>query len=372
MTTIDKLEVEISTDATKLQTGMTQASQSVSTFTDRVSKSATTLQGFGSVGMQAMGVMDRYQLSTLSVENAMTSLQDAQMRYNMALSQFGKDSQQAVFALSGLTRAANQYEAAQTQANLSLAMMGLTMFGMIPQILKFGSTAVTTLKNVEVAALLTSARIKAMAPELLILSAIVGGTYYLWTQRTQETQSATERLTTSVDTSKLSVMQLREEINKLTGEIEDLSKPPKRGPQSMMERFLEYHATGVLQPSPEEIEKIARQTEIEKRTVEIERIRDVLDVVGPSLGMQKPGVISPPTGWGMTEAGYKPPPGFKQTEENMREISDSIKKIADEPKTLNVSININKIETYEDPSEVARSMGESLAAGYNYTKYKPR
>lgn len=370
MTTIDKIEIEISTDASKLQAGMTQASQSVSTFTDRVSKSAATLQGFGNIGMQAMGIMDRYEISVITVQNALMSVEDAQMRYNQALVNFGEGSEQATIAQNALTRATNQYDAAQMRANTSLAMMGLTMFGMIPQILKFGSTAVTTLKNVEVAAFLTSARLKALVPELIILSAIVGGAYYLWTQRTQETQSATERLTTSVDTSKLSVIQLRAEINKLTGEIEELGKP-KRQPQSLMDQFLEYQATGIMptKVTPE-------MTEIEKKTAEKEALitqlytpENILGVVGATKGV---GVSAEEyLGWGVPSG---PTYGADRAgaERQNAELLADIKKIADEPKTMNVSININKIETYEDPGKVAQSIGEFIASGYSTAYIKPR
>ena len=308
MTTIDRLEVEISTDASKLQTGMTQASQSVTSFTDQVSKSAATLQGFGNIGMQAMGIMDRYEISVMTVQNALMSVEDAQMRYNQALVNFGEGSEQATIAQNGLTRATNQYEAAQMRANTSLAMMGLTMFGMVPQILKFGSTAITTLKGVEVATIMTSARLKILVPELIILSAIAGGTYYLWTQRTQETQRATESLTVSVDTSKFSVMQLREEIAKLTGEIEELGKP-KRQPQSLMDQFLEYQVTGIMptRVTPE-------QTMIEKKTAEREALIEQKEIIGPSWGMQKPrtGSVVGSGAYGLTEREYNPPPGFKQ------------------------------------------------------------
>jgi len=346
MTTIDKLEVEISTDASRLQTGMTQASQSVSSFTDRVSKSAATLQGFGSVGMQAMGVMDRYQLSTMSVENAMTSLQDAQTRYNMALDQFGEGSQQAIFAMSSLTRATNQYEAAQTQANLSLAMMGLTMFGMIPQILKFGTTAVATLKNVEIAALLTSARIKALAPELLILSAIVGGTYYLWSQRTQEVQSTTENLTRSLGKSSVSVVQLRGEIAKLTGELEDLSKPEERY-QTPMEQFLEFQATGIM---PKTI--TPKQSKIQEKTIEKAKLEEALYIEESiSAGEARRATTAQESAMQALRAGVPLSPTYG----------------ADRANTIIVNATIT---TTDNPAQVMRDIAFGAAAGLNQSQIR--
>jgi hypothetical protein len=329
MTTIDKLEIEISTDTSKLTAGMNQANQTVSSFTDRIARSANTLQGFGQIGMHAMGIMDRYEISTMNVQNALMSVQDAQMRYNSALQEFGAGSEQAVLAQNSLERATNQYEAAQMRANLSLATMGLTMFGMIPQILKFGSTAITTLKGVEIAALMTSVRIKAMVPELLILSAIAGGTYYLWTQRTQETQSATEKLTTSVDYSKASLIQLRAEIEKLNMEIGELSKP-KRQPQSLMDQFLEYQATGIM---PGKI--TPEQTAIQKKTAEKEKLVDQLIETGPSWGIQKTSTASPKSVYGLTSGGYNPPPGFKEVDVN----SEATKENTDMIRALTAAIS---------------------------------
>lgn len=249
MTVLDELVIKITADGSGVTTGMNQAGQAVTSFSDRISKTSTTLRGLGDIGMHTMGMLDRMEISSMSVSNALMSMQDAQMRYNTTLSEFGEGSEQAAIAQNSLERAMNQYESAQLRANMSLASMGITMIGMVPQFITFGRTAITTLKGVELATLATTVRIKAMAPELLVLSVVAGGAYYLMTSQARAAEEANISLGDSysyvsdrAENASDKIARLKDEITALDEKIKQ-EKESKSGTQkqTLMGQYLEYH-----------------------------------------------------------------------------------------------------------------------------------
>lgn len=394
--------MEINVDSNKLQAGMNSASQTVSSFTDRISKSAATLQGFGQVGMHAMGIMDRFEISSMNVSNALMSVQDAQMRYNSALSEFGAGSEQAIMAQNSLERATNQYEAAQMRANMSLATMGITMFGMIPQILKFGSTAISTLKGVEIAALMTSVRLKALAPELLILSAIAGGIYYLWSTQTQkaeiDTKNFGETAYTSFSTAGMSADQLRDKIKNLDDQINKTKESAKQA-QTPLDQYLSFHAdtAGVRKATSEEF--FGDRTKLpsdhplyqpsgktldlmgQKETAEMDLYRSLGGKIGDRGGAQY--FVNPPTQPLIQPTAQAQFPVGKLVstaygEGNAISNLAMIYKLDENTKALNdTSRAINNWKpVFESnkptPNETASNLGEFATTGYDYTKLRGR
>lgn len=223
----------------QVATANQQAAVATQSFADRISASAHSLQQVGHMGQVFMASLDRIEISQLNVANAQATLASAQVRYNEAVTKYGENSREAFIANNELVRSQNNLDKANMGANISLGMIGVTMVGQIPLAVKFATNMIAQLKKVEIATMLTTARIRAMAPELLILSALAGGLYYLSTQAARA-QTATDLLGDSL-TSNFS--NAREEAERLRREVETLQERMRSAAMRAEQRQIEFQAT---------------------------------------------------------------------------------------------------------------------------------
>lgn len=101
--------------------------------------------GFAGMGYSLhnlMGIMDRFEISQLSVENSTLALEDAQARYDEALRKHGANSEEATKAANMLTRAQNNLDKTNLRANASILFMGLSTLEMIPKALDAGKALI--------------------------------------------------------------------------------------------------------------------------------------------------------------------------------------------------------------------------------------
>ncbi len=192
-----------------------EANTASASFADRLGKSAEGFEKLGRMGTTFMSVLDRIEISQLNVANAETTLASAQLRYNEAVQKYGESSREAFIASNELARAQNGVEAANLRANTSMVMVGVTMVGQIPAIVSFGRTMVTTLRGVELSTAAMSLRLKALAPELLILSAMAGGFIYL----TQQARAAEDSMSSAFDSINTKASELRQTIEEIKGSL---------------------------------------------------------------------------------------------------------------------------------------------------------
>lgn len=218
---------EAEAHASSFGTGLNDVAEASVPFTDRLSESAKGLQSVGEFGYTAMHMMDRFEISQLNVASAQATVINAQQKYNEALAKYGEHSQQAFIASNVLARAQDSLEKANLRANLSMALIGVTMVGQIPKFIEFGVTAATTMKGVvasimagEVSAEMFAIRLKALVPELLIISAVAGGVYYMIQSQAAAAQEASQQMT---DTLSQGFTDANEAATKLKSEIDAIN-----------------------------------------------------------------------------------------------------------------------------------------------------
>ncbi len=379
MTTVDELVVLVRADSSGVTSGMNQAGQAVTSFSDRISKSAVTLQGFGNIGLHAMGMLDRMEISSMSVQNALMSLEDAQVRYNQTLENFGEGSEQAAIAQNSLERATNQYQAAQMRANLSLASMGITMVGMIPQI----TTLATKIKEVGITTIVTTASIKAMAPELLIISAVAGGAYFLMTSSARAAEEANIGLGNSftfaadkATTLKNSIIELNNAVNaQKNGETENGRR------QTPMDQYLEYHIRDEDRSDilPAGGTRLEPKPESKTATAEEERDKVIAEYMKP------PPITSAEPTPEYLKSNYMENPYILALlmEHIPRQIKvdpmDALRSNAPRSPTYGadragaITVNVNmQISTNLDESGITRAVGQGIKQGFDPTTMKSK
>ena len=432
MTTIATIEAEFKTNADKFSSDINKAQGSLSSFTNSITNFSGKLEAAGRFGNTFMNIMDRMELTEISLANAGGALANAQLRYNEALAQFGEGAPETTIALNNLERAHNGVDKANMRAQNSTVFIGLTMLGQVPIIVNFANTMITKMREVELATLLTTARIKAMVPELLIISAAAGGVWYLWQTQVAAAEEATQSLNLSLSNGLDSTRKKAEDVKKVLEEIANIGKTTE---QRRAIRTAEFEATDkgpeatkqykadMLRITKEEAEyalSIAK-TEEEKRTVltEIQRIQaNILSLqsgparkqsltdlylsaqVGLPVAAPLPGGnvdISASSSLKMmrekygTEAMYDPTrilnmlPSMKMPlEERLRqsmpqnptwgsdrvaaEIGNRLERIAREPRQVIINATIT---TKQDPMKVISDIGTALYMGYDSNDVKP-
>lgn len=223
----DAAAVSVSKNIGQINAQVVQANTVQASFASRLSASSQGFVKLGQFGNTYMNVLDRIELTEISMTNALASKESAQLRYNNAVENFGVNSEQATIAANTLERAQNGVDRANIRANNSFFAIGISIVGQIPLMLEYGSKFVKMLKGVELATLLTTARIKAMAPELIILSAIAGGAYYLMTTSAMAAEDAARELaaaqTEGFGKASQAAQELIDKIEKLKGQTVSLA-----------------------------------------------------------------------------------------------------------------------------------------------------
>ncbi|VVB85568.1 Uncharacterised protein [uncultured archaeon] len=231
---------EAQAHATNFGEGIKEANEASASLGARLSASAEGFAKIGEFGHMAMSMMDRYEISQLNLENANMAVANAQIRYNEAVQKYGEHSREAAVAADQLQRSQNNLEKTNIHANMSMAMIGITAVGMIPQIVAFGTKMTTMLKEVETATLLTTIRIKAMAPELLILGAIAGGAYYMMSTQAAAAREASDAMTASMTAG---FTAASDEANKLKNIIEEIQNKQQSSGMKAEQRKIEYETS---------------------------------------------------------------------------------------------------------------------------------
>lgn len=129
-----------------------EASSSFASFSENLDKTdvaASKLSGGGlSQGLAAlsrsgskiesvMSMMDRYEISQLTLANSTSALESAQIRYNKTVSTYGKNSKEAVIAQNNLERAQNQQDKTQTRVTSSNVILGLRMMSHTAELIEY-------------------------------------------------------------------------------------------------------------------------------------------------------------------------------------------------------------------------------------------
>lgn len=218
---------DVSKNIGQINAQVVQANTVQASFASRLSASSQGFVQLGQFGNTYMNVLDRIEISEMSMTNALATKETAQLRYNDAVEKFGVNSEQATIAANTLEKAQNGVDRANIRANNSFFAIGISIVGQIPLMLEYGSKFVKMLKGVELATLLTTARIKAMAPELLILSAIAGGAYYLMTTSAMAAEDAAREMaaaqTEGFGKASQAAQELIDKIEKLKGQTVSLA-----------------------------------------------------------------------------------------------------------------------------------------------------
>lgn len=196
-------------------TGLKEADIAAASFSERLSRSAAGMEKVGHFGATMLNIFDRIEISQLNVANAQMMVTNAQIRLNEATERYGKNSTEAVVAANALERSQNNLSKSTNRANDSMILVGVTLIGQIPAVISFGKTMITTLKGVEFSAASMSLRLKALAPELLVLSALAGGFYYL----TQQAKSSEEAMTAAFDTINPKADELRRTLDDIRNNL---------------------------------------------------------------------------------------------------------------------------------------------------------
>jgi hypothetical protein len=231
---------EAEASASNFGIGLEGVNEANASFADRLSASASGLEKFGSFGHTAMSIMDRLQISEMNTANAQMALSNAQIQYNSALEKFGSNSQQAIIAHNQLERASNNVEKANLREEMSMAMIGLTAVGEIPAIINFGKWIQTTMAAAQASTLAFEVRLKALAPELLVVGAVAGGLYYMMTQQAAAAQEASQQMT---DTLSAGFDNANNEAQKLKSTIDEIQNSMKSSGMKAEQRTVEYQST---------------------------------------------------------------------------------------------------------------------------------
>ncbi len=202
---------DASAKITEIAGATVKAETATKSFVDRITQSAAGLERVGHFGATMMNILDRIEISELNVANAQMSVTNSQLRYNEAVEKYGKSSAEALVSSNHLERAQNQLAKANNRATDSMVLVGITMVGQIPAIVSFGRSMITTLKSVELSTASMSIRLKALAPEILILSAVAGGMYYL----TQQARAAEETMGGAFDSINAKAGELKQTIEEI-------------------------------------------------------------------------------------------------------------------------------------------------------------
>ena len=131
------------TSADAVGSSLDKSGVATTSYSEKISNASTKFATLGGAVNNVMGMMDRYQLSQMSIENATNSVASAQDRLNAVIAQYGPDSQQATDAARGLENAQNGLTSANIQANGSMVMIGLSLVSMIPQIIGASTSVIT-------------------------------------------------------------------------------------------------------------------------------------------------------------------------------------------------------------------------------------
>lgn len=422
MVTVDELVVKVTADSSGVTSGMEKAKASTLGFADSISRSAERFAVMGTAVDRAMNMMDRYEISQISIENATARVASAQQNYNEAVARYGEDSAQAIDASRQLEIANNNLERTNIRVNSSMVMIGLSTLSMVPQFINFGKAAVTTLRDVEIATLLTTTRIKAMVPELLVLSAVAGGVWYLWQTQTEAAASATRNATDSISAGLNTTQQQADDLKKTLEGLEGIGKTAE---QRRAIRTAEYEASDkgpeatkqynldMLNINKQLAESAYAATEDTKeQAAALEKIKSLQSDI---LSLQTPGrKLSMADMYAASQAGISaaapgrdvdisypgefqdminrrrgqqasaeqqafsnmfnvPLPFFNpersNSTEGMKNMAEDIKRIAKEPREINMTVNIT---TREDPMKVMSDVGMGIRMGYNTTNILPR
>lgn len=220
MVVVDELVIRVRADPSGVASGMAQASAATTSFTNQLSKSAA---GFATVGFavdRAMNMLDRFEISQITVENAIIRVTNAQENLRQATEKYGEGSEQAADASRQLEVAQNNLDRTNIRANSSMVMIGLSALSMVPQFITMGTTAVKWLKEIEIATLITTTRIKAMAPELLIISLVAGGAYFMFSESARAAEKAQKSF---AESTRAGLRGTNEEAEKLKQTLEELA-----------------------------------------------------------------------------------------------------------------------------------------------------
>ncbi len=112
-------------------------------FSSKIGGAATSLATVGASADKAMNLMDRYQISQMTVENATMRVTAAQENYDAVLVKYPANSQQAIDATRQLEIAQNNMEKANIHADSSMVMIGVSALSMVPNFIDAGTSALT-------------------------------------------------------------------------------------------------------------------------------------------------------------------------------------------------------------------------------------
>lgn len=379
MTVLSDLSVKISADVGGYTTGIQRAERAQAGFSTSVSMAAQNLRQFGQVGFQAMSVMDRFQISNLSVQNATTSAANAQIRYNQTLNDFGEGSQQAILALNQLDQANRQVESANTQAKLSFATMGLAMIGMVPQIISFATTTIVSFTAATASVEAFGAAVWAAAPYVAIIGVAIAGLYYLWNKNEAEVKK-------NVDAMAQYSGVLRETTTDAKELRAAVEKPVLR--PSLMDIYNE-NVTGNAGVG------FGRRTEEEKKTYANwsqtlgfgaspqTSLEAVAPIQAPQISYEDR-LRSAGYGWAMTPPpDMNPSPGMPYAPRvggsslNPNDVANgfdkssagaAIIKSTEQPRQMTIIQNVT-VNTGDDPFELGKQLAKGAAAGIDQTNF---
>jgi len=95
-------------------------------FSQSIGGAATSLAGVVSMADRAMNLMDRYEITQITVENATMRVAASQTNLNEAIQKYGTGSQQAIDAARQLEIANNNLDRTNIRAQSSMVMIGVS------------------------------------------------------------------------------------------------------------------------------------------------------------------------------------------------------------------------------------------------------
>jgi len=373
MVTVDELVVNISASGvSEYQNQVGKAGQATEGLANSVSRAASSLQGFGSIGNSAMQLQDRLEISNINVMTATDAVFNAQLRYNAALREHGATSQEAIIAGNNLERANNNLTKANKRAEDSFYGMGLTALGLVPHLITLGTTGVAAINGITWSVTGLKVALISFAPYLALAGALVGGLYYVWQKNKVELDENIEGLQKGAQVMTNQTIAAKD----LRTEIE---KPIARG------NLLDIFNENVYQTREG---AFGRRTDDEKKTYTAWHQTLGFGAPAQALGISDPGIspdeqyknalISRGMGWAIS--GYQMPknpyPGMPSAPAvggtaPLQKLEDTMSNIAAAPRNLTIVQNVT-VGASDNPFEIGLQLGKGTGQGIDSTKFKPR
>lgn len=174
-----------SAELTRVGKDMNTAAIAGRSMGEKIGDASSSFAKMGYTVNSAMMMLDRFEVSQLSLDSANVQVDQSQRRYNEAVQKYGEISSQAQTAAASLAVAQNSMDSANIRANSSMILIGLSALAMVPQFFTAGKAIVLFATTGKLAIAGLTLTISTMAPYLIVIGAALGLLYYWYTKNAE-------------------------------------------------------------------------------------------------------------------------------------------------------------------------------------------